>query len=193
MIFCTVTDTRAHVDIGERLRQLRTAAGLSVRTLAARTAFSPSFISQVENGQASPSIASLERIAAAVGATLVEFFDPRRATDPVVVRAAGRQRLRSTWSRAEVEALGSADGAPKLEPVMITIAPGGRSSSRPEAHGGEEFALVFEGEATLTLGDEVHVLGRGDAVTFSSEVPHAWENTGLEPARIVLVSPRFTH
>lgn len=187
-----MADTRTHVEVGERLRQLRTAAGLSVRTLAARTGFSPSFISQVENGQASPSIASLERIAAALGTTLGEFFEASGPTDPVVVHAPRRQQLRSTWSRAEVEALGPGRAGSKLEAVMITIAPGGRSSARPEAHAGEEFALVFEGEAVLTLGDEVHVLRRGDAVTFSSEVPHAWENTGLEPARIVIVSPRFT-
>jgi transcriptional regulator with XRE-family HTH domain len=186
-----MTDTRAQVDVGARLRQLRTAAGLSVRTLAARVGFSPSFISQVENGQASPSIASLERIAAALGATLVEFFDRRPPTAPRVVRVGERQRLRSSWSRAEVEALGAGDGASALEPVMVTIAPGGRSAARPEAHPGEEFALVVEGEAILTLGEETHTLAPGDAVTFSSEVPHVWENSGLVPARILFVSPRF--
>jgi len=37
---------------------------------------------------------------------------------------------------------------------MITIDPGGRSSKLPYSHPGEEFAIVFEGEVTLTLGDE---------------------------------------
>ena len=60
--------------LGERIRQLRTGRGLSVRTLAATTGFSPSFISQVEHGQVSPSIASLERIATALGVTLGGLF-----------------------------------------------------------------------------------------------------------------------
>jgi transcriptional regulator with XRE-family HTH domain len=60
--------------VGELVRELREARRLSVRALAAQAGFSPSFISQVENEQASPSIASLERIATALGVTLVEFF-----------------------------------------------------------------------------------------------------------------------
>ena len=120
--------------------------------------------------------------------TLVEFFDRRRATAPRVVRASERQRLRSTWSRAEVDALG--DGVPTLEPIMVTIAPGGRSGARPEAHPGEEFAFVVDGGAALSLADEVHVQRSGDAATFSSEIPHVWENTGLQPARILVVSSR---
>jgi len=47
---------------------------MSLRSLASRTDFSPSFISQVENGVVSPSIASMEKIAGALGVTLGEFF-----------------------------------------------------------------------------------------------------------------------
>jgi transcriptional regulator with XRE-family HTH domain len=41
--------------------------GLSLRSLATSAGFSPSFVSQVENGQTSPSIASLARLAHALG------------------------------------------------------------------------------------------------------------------------------
>jgi transcriptional regulator with XRE-family HTH domain len=53
--------------VGEQVRLLRTQRGMSLRSLAAQTDFSPSFISQLENGQVSPSISSMERIAAALG------------------------------------------------------------------------------------------------------------------------------
>src|SRR5687767_9715656 len=43
-------------DLGKTLRRLRQATKTSVRTLATRVGFSASFISQVERGQASPSI-----------------------------------------------------------------------------------------------------------------------------------------
>ena len=77
--------------IGDRIRRLRTDRGLSVRTLAAMAGFSPSFISQVEHGQVSPSIASLERIASALGITLGGFFTESVPTPAAVVRAAERQ------------------------------------------------------------------------------------------------------
>ncbi|MDP9366123.1 MAG: cupin domain-containing protein [Chloroflexota bacterium] len=172
--------------LGETVRRLRTRQGLSVRTLAGRAGFSPSFISQVELGQASPSISSLERIAQALGVGLGEFF--RTKTPTAVVRAGRRAGLASRWSRAEVEALGPTGAGRALEPMMLTLEPGGQSGGHPSGHGGEEFAIVFEGEVVLTLGDEVHRLGRGDAATFPAETPHRWENPGPAPARIVVVT-----
>ena len=64
---------------------------------------------------------------------------------------------------------------------------------RPSSHPGEEFALVFEGEVSLTMGTDVQVLRRGDTASFASETPHLWDNPGPAPAQIVIVSPRFTH
>jgi uncharacterized cupin superfamily protein len=80
-----------------------------------------------------------------------------------------------------------------MDAVMITLEPGGRSGKKPNAHSGEEFGLVFEGKITLALGAEIHELHRGDAVTFSSDTPHLWDNKSSEIARVVIVSSRFTH
>jgi uncharacterized cupin superfamily protein len=74
--------------------------------------------------------------------------------------------------------------------MMITLAPGGQSGSQPYAHGGDVFALVFEGSVLLTLGEEGHRLARGDAATFPAETPHRWENAGQDEARVVVVSSR---
>jgi XRE family transcriptional regulator, regulator of sulfur utilization len=185
--------TTTHVEVGERLRSLRTAQNLSVRTLAVKAGFSPSFISQIENGQASPSIASLERIAEVLQTTLVGFFDPEVDDSKQIVRFAERQQLNSSWSRAKIEALGPIGGRSRMDAVMITLSPGGRSGKKPHTQSGEEFAVIFEGKITLTLGPEVHDLQRGDAVTLSSETPHLWENKSSEIARVVIVSTRFTH
>jgi quercetin dioxygenase-like cupin family protein len=166
---------------------------MSVRALASRAGFSPSFISQIENGQASPSIASLERIVSILGVTLAGFFTGQKADMPVVTRSNDRQEISSSWSRARIEALILPDAGRRLEAVMITIAPGGRSGKRPSSHSGEEFAIVFEGDISLTLGAETHVLRRGDTASFSSEVEHLWENPGRNDVQVVVVSPRFTH
>jgi quercetin dioxygenase-like cupin family protein/DNA-binding transcriptional regulator YiaG len=176
--------------VGEAIRALRVRQVLSVRTLAARAGFSPSFLSQVEHGQASPSIASLERIAAALGVSVGDFFPCDRSVTTAVVRSSGRPELTSAWSHATVEALGPVGGGRSLEAVMLTLDPGGRSGAQPFAHSGQEFAIVFEGDVRLTLGDAVHNLGRGDSATFPAETPHQWENLSLAPARVVIVSAR---
>jgi transcriptional regulator with XRE-family HTH domain len=181
----------SHVNVGERIRQLRLGLGMSVRTLATKTRFSPSLISQVENGQVTPSIGSLERIAMALGVSLGKFFAEPDASAVGLVRASARQKLTSTWSPVSIEALGLMDGSGRLEPIMITMAPGGRSGTYPAARAGEKFALIFEGEVTLTLGDEVYVLGKGDTITFTPTSLHQWENIGVGPAQVVLVSVRM--
>lgn len=181
------------VHVGERVRNLRKALNMSVRTLASEAGFSPSFISQVENGLVSPSIASLEHIASILGITLAGFFSGQQPDSAVVTRANNRQEIKSSWSRSHIAALVPSDAAKRLEAVMITINAGGRSGKQPSSHLGEEFALVYDGEVSLTLGSDVHVLRRGDTVSFKSEVPHLWENPGTDEAQVVIVSPRFTH
>jgi transcriptional regulator with XRE-family HTH domain len=186
-----MTRTTTEVSVGERLQQLRRDRGLSARTLATKAGFSPGFISQVEHGQASPSIASLERIAAVLGVSLGHFFTVSAPSPTTVVRAADRQQLTSVWSRATIEALGPVGDTQLLEPLMITLAPGGRSGARLHTARREHFALVCEGEVLLTLPDGPYALVHGDAVIIAAETPHQWHNTSAAPARVCLVSARL--
>jgi transcriptional regulator with XRE-family HTH domain len=188
-----MTPPSTKVNLGESVRRLRARRSMSVRTLARRADFSPSFISQVELNQASPSISSLERLAGALGVTLGEFFYSPDGPVPAVTRATRRRRLMSWWSRARIEALSPMDAGRRFEAVMITIRSGGSSGKRPHAHAGDEFAVVFEGGLSLTLGPEVHRLKTGDAITFDSAIPHLWQNPGKRLARLLIVSSRFTH
>jgi transcriptional regulator with XRE-family HTH domain len=176
--------------VGAWVRQLRTDQRMSLRTLASRTDFSPSFISQVENGVVSPSIASMEKIANVLGVTLGEFFAAAAEGEGgLIVRVADRLRMSSLWSQGRIEALGPMAGH-RLEPVLITLDPGGRSGKHPYAHNSEEFAFVLEGTPTLTLGPEEHVLEPGDAVTIRAQELRRWENRAGPVVRILIVSAR---
>ena len=185
-----MVNTRGAVAVGELVRTLRERRGLSLRQLATQSGFSPSFISQVEKGQASPSITSLEKIAAVLEVTLAEFFTDAEDSGPRIVTAGQRPNLTSSWSRARVEALGPTGPGHQLRPLLITFEPGGQSGKEPASAFQEEFAFVSEGEITLTLGETVHHLGRGDAVTIPPSTPHRWVNTSREPAQVVLVTAR---
>jgi transcriptional regulator with XRE-family HTH domain len=179
------------VNVGGRVRQLRLSQDMSIRTLAAKTGFSPSLISQVEHGQVTPSIGSLERIAIALGVGLGKFFSEPNTHVTGLVRASACQKLTSTWSPVSIEALGPMNGSGKLESVMMTMAPGGCSGKYPTTDSGEKFAFIVEGEVTLTIGDEVHTLGKGDAITFAPANAHQWENTGAGIAQVMIVVGRF--
>jgi quercetin dioxygenase-like cupin family protein len=177
---------KQHV-VGEHVRRARLRSGMTLRTLARESGFSPSFMSQVENGQVSPSISSMERIARAVGLTLGEFFASATGGEGgLVVRVADRQALSSRWSDAEIEVL-SAPRA-RLEALLITLRPGGRSGKHPYAHPSEEFAVVIQGAVRLTLGPDEHRLQRGDAATILPGELRLWRNSSRGLAKILIVS-----
>jgi len=163
---------------------------MTLRALAARTDFSPSFMSQVENGTVSPSIASMEKIANALGVSLGEFFEAAaQGEGGLIVRLTDRPQIPSLWSQGKIEALAPMTGR-RLEPVLISLDPGGRSGKHPYAHDTEEFAFVLAGTPTLTLGPEEHVLRTGDAVTIRAQELRRWENKGKRVVRVLIVSAR---
>jgi transcriptional regulator with XRE-family HTH domain len=174
---------------GELVRRLREQRGLSLRALGAATDFSASFLSQLENGQVSPSIASMERIANTLGITLGEFFSALGSSESgVVVRAADRVEMQSQWSQAVMEALSPMARGALLEPLLITLEPGGRSGKHPTARPREEFAFVVEGEVQLTLGPDTFKMCAGDAATILRGELRRWTNATSKPARILVVA-----
>jgi transcriptional regulator with XRE-family HTH domain len=181
----TVAKTDNH--IGEMLRLHREKTGISVRTLAARAGFSPSFISQVENGIASPSIGSLEKIAACLDVTLAELFAGHN--DPVsnIVRAKERPRLESGWSQAEIESLQS-ERSSRLNPLLITLQPGGASGKKGHSINREQFIFVVAGQVTLSLENVEQTLSKGDAVTIRAKSPALWVNSSTKPVQLLFVS-----
>ena len=178
--------------IGEHIRQLRSKRHVSVRAFAAQTGFSASFISQLENGQVSPSLGSLQKIAETLGVTLGEFFAAAasEADEDLIVRPTARRRMDSTWTDAHLEALGSMRRSRKLEPVLAIFGPGGKSGKALHSHSREEFAFVLRGRVLLVLGDETNELGPGDAVTLPAHAPHRWQNAGKDPVEVLIVSAR---
>src|ERR1700755_2174233 len=85
-------EVRSEVDVGERLRDIRRLRRATLKTIADRAGVSESFLSQVERGRASASIASLRRIADALGVAVADLFEqgPLR---PRVVRRNERPSL----------------------------------------------------------------------------------------------------
>ncbi len=166
---------------------------MSVRTLARQTGFSASFVSQLEHGQVSPSIASLEKIAAALGVSLSQFFAvTSKGEGGLIVRAAEREALNSGWSRAEIQALSLPGSRARLEAMLVRLRPGGRSGKHPAGTPREEFAFVLQGAVVLTLGVEEHRLRRGDSASILPGELRLWRNESRRPADVMIVAAQTT-
>ena len=174
-----------------KLKAARQQQHFSLRALAARTGFSASFLSQVELGQVSPSLGSLDRIAQALGMHLSDLLSEPAATNGPVVHHRSRTSLRSEWSNATIESLLPADVQGKIGVVLVGLEPGGQSgrwSSLSVA--GKELAFCIRGKVTVTISDQRYHLGEGDSIFYDTLQTSRWENTGKRKTEILLVSLR---
>ncbi|MBI3763910.1 MAG: helix-turn-helix transcriptional regulator, partial [Chloroflexi bacterium] len=110
--------------IGARLRKRRKELGLSLRELGARTELTAGFLSQVEKDQASPSLASLQRIATALEVPMF-YFHGNAARPSPVVRAAERRKLYFPDTHIVYELL-TADFTRQMMGFVIRMEPGAR-------------------------------------------------------------------
>src|SRR5437764_13821101 len=81
----SASDVTSEVDVGKRLRAIRIAQRRTLREVAERAGLSESFLSQVERGRASGSIASLRRIADGLGVSMADLFQPSGLAQPRVL------------------------------------------------------------------------------------------------------------
>jgi transcriptional regulator with XRE-family HTH domain len=168
-------DAAGTIQIGRTIREVRTQQGLSAKALAAAAGVTPAMISQVEKGSASPSIATLLRIAGALNVSVGDLFNQHPPLGRVM-RVADRVLLDYPDSGVRDEII-SADPTGNLQVFWCELEPGAGSGDEPLEHGSEmEFALVLEGRAVISIGTEKVTLERGDTVTFSGRAPHGYRN-----------------
>ena len=180
------------INLGARIRALRLARGATLRQLAAQAGVTESFLSQVERGVASPSIASVQRIARALGQSIAELFAADESAG-IVVRVRDRRRVVYQGLGAVDEFLTRASDG-KLQVILSTIEPGGGTGDEAYTHDSdEEVLVVLEGVLDLWVGTEHYRLEAGDAVTHPSRVPHHNTNPGPGIARVLfcITPPSF--
>ena len=176
--------------IGNKLKSLREKIQLSLRELGEKTGLSASFLSQLELGQVSPSLASLENIATALNVNITYFFDDQTKPDTIVMRKDDRKRIFSQGSKAIIQPLAYEISKKKIEPFMLIVEVGGESGEHPySSRHEEEFGIVLQGKIRFTLEEKEYILESGDSVYFNSTKPHRWKNIGKKEAIIILVIP----
>lgn len=184
-------------DIGVKIKNLRTAKKKTLQEVADETGFSPALISQVENNNVSPPIATLSRIAKVLGVKVGYFFKDdgpeeeyeviRKGERPVVTRVISRTGGQHGYT---YHALTYKKRDKAMEPFILSVDAEVGDDSNLYSHEGEEFLLLLEGEAELLLGDERIVLREGDSVYFQSNLRHRLISHGGRGAKVLAVLTR---
>ncbi len=172
--------------MGARVRSLRRERGLTIEQLAAATGLTKGFISQLERDRTAPSLSSIARICDALGVRLSTIFE--REPAPALVRRNDRPELESS-SSTQNHLLSSRDEA-RFQAIESEVAPGAGAGDELTSLPGEmEFVYVLEGSLELRVGDEVHVLDQGDALTYQLAKAHTWRNASdTEALRVLWVA-----
>ena len=168
---------------------IRSRRRLTLREVSQRAALSESFLSQVERGRASASIASLRRIADALGIAISDLFQPLEAAGPRVLRRDDRPSL--AFGILGRKLLLTPRPLHHLEVFVGELDPEGSTGAEQYAHGdSEELFVVIRGSVQLELGSDVFELEAGDSIDYRSTVPHRISNTGDAVAEVMwIISP----
>jgi transcriptional regulator with XRE-family HTH domain len=170
--------------IGDRLRELRTARGMSLRVLAEQADVSPTLLSQVERGITEPSLATLRRLAGVFGESVASLFADPAAPSVWISRPGERSTLGAPRGQIRYERLTPGNG--QLEVLHAVLAPGEVSSEELWSHPSLECAYVVAGALTVEVDRATYTVAAGESVTLDSSRPHRYRNASDAPTEIVL-------
>ena len=178
----------AQEGVGEQLRELRRAKGMTLTEVASEAGISVGYLSQIERNQSRLPIGVLRRISDVLGIHINYFFqrEARGRADErdIVVRAANRRRMTFTGLGISEELLTPNLKGP-LEMLMSTIDPG--ADSEDYSHDGVEAGLVISGTLDLWVAGRHFRLEAGDSFSFRSTEVHRCANPGRVKTRVVWV------
>lgn len=176
--------------IGAEVRALRKRQDMTVAELASQAGLSAGMLSKVENGAISPSLSTLQSLAAALNVPMTSFLaDFEQQEDATHVKAGEGVVIERRGTRAghEYRLLGHAfPGGFACEPYLITLT----EEAEPYAsfrHEGMEFIYVLEGEVGYRHGGQVHHLRPGDSLFFSAAAAHGPEELVKLPLKFLSV------
>ncbi|MFP3852942.1 MAG: cupin domain-containing protein [Anaerolineales bacterium] len=171
--------------VGSRIRELRSRQNLSMRALAEASGLSTNAISKIERSETSPTVSSLRMIANALEVPITTLFTDEKEEKAVFVD--GDQRPRLQIVGAIIENLGGGFPDKSLEPFLMTLDPEVGTTADTFTHSGQEFVFCMQGEIEYRVGDRLYQMTSGDSLLFNPSLPHAFRNTGRNPATMLII------
>jgi transcriptional regulator with XRE-family HTH domain len=178
------------VNVGVRLRELREARMVSMRTLATKSGLSANALSMIERGRTSPSVSTLYKLADALGVPITEFFGPQADKQDILLIKAD-ERTRVPFSRGVWEGLGGEKFSGRVEPFILTLESGASSGQHTMVHTGHEFVFCLRGQLEYLVEKQYFHLDAGDSLLFAAHLNHRWRNPGNTVTNALVVLSGF--
>jgi transcriptional regulator with XRE-family HTH domain len=180
--------------IGFKIRRLRQERRMTLQDLAEQTGLSKPLLSQVENEQVTPPLATLLRIARAFKVELPTFFQEEGDVQKcVLVRASDHQSHARRIRPGDVvppylyRSLAAGKRHRHLEPFLVEFDVRQWQDELLVSHAGEEFLYLLDGRLEFHYGDQVMIMEAGDSVYYEASEPHGYLVLNEERPRAVAV------
>ncbi len=162
-----------------RVTELRKKNKLTLEQLATASGVSRSMLSQIERGQANPTLTVTVRIAQAFGISVGELLEQPWASSPIeVVHGDDGNNLFRADDECRIRTLSPLHMEKNIEFYEIRIAPRASLSSAPHYAGTKELVTVASGSARVYSGDTDCTLSAGDSAHYRADLQHTIENCG---------------
>ena len=173
--------------VARNVRAQRTSLAWTLDDLAARSGVSKGMLSQVEQARTNPSVATICRLATALGVSIASLVEAPEGPSARVVRAEEAVTLwtgghQDSWARLLV----GSGTSQQVELWDVRMVAGDGYASEGHPSGTRELLLVIDGELTLELDGDPHQVGAGDAIAFVADRAHAYRNAGEAPVRFAM-------
>ncbi|MDE8652034.1 XRE family transcriptional regulator [Novosphingobium sp. H3SJ31-1] len=176
--------------IGPRLHQLRKEQGMTLDALAALSGVSRSMLSQIERGQANPTLATVWHLSRALSVEIAEFVGGERIGRRgriELTAATFVPEIRTADGRCVLKILSPAPSVGQFECYHLTLEPHAELVSEAHAMGSSEHLTVLHGELTVTSAETTAIVGEGAIARYPADVPHAIRNPGASRTEALLV------
>ena len=155
------------------LQELGKASGVSV-----------GYLSQVERGNATPTLGTLSQIAAALNVG-VDYFISTPKTAQSLTRQGGRAQFSISGSSISYEQIGADSPGHEMTSYILHVPPGYKSERI--SHEGEEIIYILQGSIVQVVDGQEYTMTAGDSLHYLGTSPHSWANNTDEPAQIFWV------